>query len=147
MSLNHNHTCRFDCKHQEMLLVPANINNFTKYGRSKGANLLKFHLFYCIFSTIMFHEHWRPRGRPKIAIYSFQKYSDFVRPSANSSNMEVPWQHMCIKKHCFIVFLKRMKSKAFGLHGWWFVVQIQRPRNCNKTNGILTIWYLWTFHI
>ena len=83
-----------------MSFVLANITNFTKYGRSKGANLLKSHMVYCIFESMMFHENGRPRRRPKIAICSFEKYCDFVRPSARSYGIEVPRQHIYINKYC-----------------------------------------------
>ena len=104
----------FAYKHQEMSLVLANINNFTKYGRSKGPKVLKFHVCYCIFESIMFHENGLPRRTPKIAIYSFQKYSYFVRPSASSSNMEVLWQHICINNHCFYCVFETHEIWSFG---------------------------------
>lgn len=45
----------FDCKHQEMSLILANVHNFIKYGTSKGAELFKFRLCYFIYELIIFH--------------------------------------------------------------------------------------------
>ena len=56
----------FDCKHQEMPLALANINNFIKYGRSKGARLLKFHVFHCSFGAAEFAQQITINVRQKL---------------------------------------------------------------------------------
>ena len=52
--------------HQDMSLVLANINNFIKYGRSKGAKLLKFNMFYYSFRAAEFAQQIIIQTKPKL---------------------------------------------------------------------------------
>ena len=63
----------FACNNQEMSLVRTNINNFTEYGRSKGADFVKFYLFYCIFELTMFAQQIIIHVKPNLQISSGSK--------------------------------------------------------------------------